>query len=963
MRKIYLQLFLIIFGSSVIHAQLTESFNYSGALNANGWTTHSGVTPGQFQTLETASDQGNSLYYTNLENSQGNRTTFVAGNTEDVNKAITGISGTGYFSFLLKVTNTTGLTTIGDYFTGFGATSGSTVTIFAPRVFIKAGLTPNTFQLGIQNTTGGTPTQTYDPTEYAVGTTVFVVVKLNATASPIQASLFINPIPGSTEPAPTVINNSGTNTFTSFASIFLRQSGNATAGTGNLQVDEFRVGSTWESVTPEYTCNTTSTISPAACGTYTVPSGDEMYTESGIYFDTIPNAALCDSIITINLTINPLENTSDAETICDGESYQFGTQNLTTAGQYTETFQNMNGCDSTVTLTLSVVSELTYYQDLDGDGYGNASVSIVTCTPPADYVLVSGDCNDGDIYVNPAAPELCNGIDDNCNGFTDDNTGTLWYQDSDMDGFGNPAVTIMECIQPIGYTGNSMDCDDTNANINPDATDIPDNGIDEDCSGADASNPMIGIYEFTGVAACPNVSTAVTAQPTEATFSAYSSSNTGCVAAANVFNNDGWNTTSTIDLAEYNEFTLTANDCQEMTLSKLTFDHRNSGTGNAKWTVRSSVDNFAADIATGQSSSTIASQEVILGASFADLTVVTFRFYVTNAAAAGTTWRQDNVSLYGTFSAQTPQTFYADADNDGYGDINTSISVCTPPVGYVADNTDCDDTDADVNPLTVWYEDADGDLLGNSSNTFTGCVPPNNTYVLSGGDCDDADDTVGDPVGYYVDADNDGFGSVNATVSFLCTDPGAGYSTNNTDCDDAENTVYPGAPELCDGLDNDCNGQEDDGLTFVNYFLDADNDGFGDGTAINACESPGSNYVQVDGDCDDTDDTVYPGASEIMDDSIDQNCDGIDGYVGVDEISELIVNIAPNPSNGIVVISFNEFANALIAVTDLNGKICFESKIEGHSNSLDLSGLTNGVYTVKITSEFGFTQKRLIIQK
>ncbi len=124
----------------------------------------------------------------------------------------------------------------------------------------------------------------------------------------------------------------------------------ATPGTPGLQVNG--------TVALASGCTTTNTITATACGSYTLNS--QTYTTSGQYTQTLEdaNSQGCDSIITLNLTINsPFANTIN-QSICQGSSYTFGTQTLTTAGQYTQTFTSIqNGCDSVVTLNLTVLSQ------------------------------------------------------------------------------------------------------------------------------------------------------------------------------------------------------------------------------------------------------------------------------------------------------------------------------------------------------------------------------------------------------------------------------------------------------------------------------------------------------------------------------------------------------------------------------------------------------------------------------
>lgn len=132
----------------------------------------------------------------------------------------------------------------------------------------------------------------------------------------------------------------------------------------------------------------------------------------------------------------------------------------------------------------------TYYQDLDGDGFGGLLVTLDTClmTPPSGYVTNSLDCDDIAFNVNVDATEICDGIDNNCSGGIDDNIPYYdYYRDEDGDGFGDALVIMETCYQvpPVGFVTDNTDCDDTNASIYPDAPEVPDNGIDEDCSGLD----------------------------------------------------------------------------------------------------------------------------------------------------------------------------------------------------------------------------------------------------------------------------------------------------------------------------------------------------------------------------------------------------------------------------------------------------------------------------------------------
>ena len=139
----------------------------------------------------------------------------------------------------------------------------------------------------------------------------------------------------------------------------------------------------------------------------------------------------------------------------------------------------------------------------------------------------------------------------------------------------------------------------------------------------------------------------------------------------------------------------------------------------------------------------------------------------------------------------------------------------------------------------------------------------------------------------WADLDQDGFGDPAAPLIVDCPLRGP-VAENDLDCDDAQASVNPDAAELCDELDNDCDGEIDDDAA-LDWTLDDDGDGYGDdATLVTTCTPPGgSSWVNEGGDCDDDDPAVNPGAA-IACDGQDNNCDGaIDNDLDGDGASDL----------------------------------------------------------------------------
>ena len=129
-----------------------------------------------------------------------------------------------------------------------------------------------------------------------------------------------------------------------------------------------------------------------------------------------------------------------------------------------------------------------------------------------------------------------------------------------------------------------------------------------------------------------------------------------------------------------------------------------------------------------------------------------------------------------------------------------------------------------------------------------------------------------DPLTLFQDADGDGFGSADLAMILAC-EPQPGYSALDGDCDEARQTTYPGAPEMCNGRDDDCDGEIDEDAVYQDYYLDSDGDGFGDIDYPQRDCAPPPGYVDNGLDCDDADSAINPDAIEVCD-YADNNCDG-----------------------------------------------------------------------------------------
>ncbi|MDP2309600.1 MAG: MopE-related protein [Pseudomonadota bacterium] len=352
----------------------------------------------------------------------------------------------------------------------------------------------------------------------------------------------------------------------------------------------------------------------------------------------------------------------------------------------------------------------TWYADGDGDTYGDASEDRTACDAPADHVADDTDCDDEDAGVYPGADETCDDDDEDCDGDVDEGAvdEARWYADSDGDGYGDLSDRQDACDAPSGYVSSGTDCDDTDEDVSPRASERCDSAdLDEDCDGVaddfDSSTLVSGrSYYYTDDDGDGFGDPAARWYLCDI-HAGYVSDDTDCDDAAATAHPGGTEVCDSRDIDEDCDGDAEDDDAGVATASKSTWYRDADADGYGT----SATSLLRCDAPTGYVAPSTDCDDTTASRSPARPEV---------CDAANLDEDCDELADDADSSAATSGkvTWYADDDGDTYGDATRSLSRCDQPTAYVADATDCDDVDLGVNPGAeeVCFDAVDDDCDG-----------------------------------------------------------------------------------------------------------------------------------------------------------------------------------------------------------------------------------------------------------
>jgi len=485
--------------------------------------------------------------------------------------------------------------------------------------------------------------------------------------------------------------------------------------------------------------------------------------------------------LAVSFSVSAVGVSSTCDEQPDGDGVARCQLTITEPGVYTVIAQVTDPMGQTDTDTLHDF-EVIAADAHDGDGDG--------------FAEIDGDCDDADGSIFPDAPEIVDGIDNNCDGQIDEGTDSV---DDDGDGF----------------TELDGDCDDADGSIFPGAMEYLD-GVDGDCDGEIDEGTVA--YDDDGDCFCEGDE-----DTTDCTGSISTSCDVGaldigdCNDADEDINPDATEQCDAID-----------DDCDALIGSE---DPDTDGDGDGY----SACDALDCD----------------------DADPDAFPGAIEHCNGID----DDCNDIVDDDSAVDASVWHHDADGDHFGSPTSTTTACEAPPSYLADSSDCNDSNPAIHP--------DATEVCDAADTDEDCSGSADGYDATG------------KTTFYRDVDDDGYPDADYSI-YVC-DPWGSYipAADAWDCDDTRADVNPGMEERCDpfDLDEDCDGEvnEPGAEEGTYYFRDSDGDGFGDATHMEMLCASGdlTDYDTINNeDCCDSDYEANPDASSYR--TIETGCGGHD---------------------------------------------------------------------------------------